>query len=184
MKKVKEKAQAKTARQNGKKTPIPPSQLNVAALNDEQALLTSAVELLFFAYRDFIADPDTILKPQNLGRAHHRALHFIGRMPGISVTELLGVLGVTKQSLGRILHELIEDGHVVQSICTDDRRRRLLTLTRKGNRLLSALLTPQHERFTHALNMSDAKTFEAWKIFTSHLINPEYRDKILDRVKP
>lgn len=164
-------------------SPIPSSKIDMVALTKEDKEITQAIEILFFAYRDFIAEPDSILETQGFGRAHHRTLHFVGRNPNVSVTELLSILAVTKQSLGRVLRDLIEGGYVGQTICSTDRRKRLLTLTRKGNKLLSALLTPQHESFMSALRASDTKTFEAWKRFMVYLINPAHQAEIMDRIK-
>src|SRR3954453_17850048 len=97
--------------------------------------IRAAQDLLFFAYRDFTNAADVILEELGLGRAHHRALHFIGRNPGISVTDLLGILRITKQSLGRVLGELVERGYVAQSPGRADRRQRLLSVTDSGTML-------------------------------------------------
>src|SRR5580698_1386028 len=83
------------------------------------------IELLFFAYRDFVGDPDQVLERLSFGRAHHRVLHFVNRNPGMKVAELLDVLKITKQSLGRVLKQLIDEGYVVQREGADDRRRLL-----------------------------------------------------------
>src|SRR6201987_5697466 len=94
--------------------------------------LRMAHDFLFFAYRDFTNAADVALEELGLGRAHHRALHFIGRNPGITVTDLLGILRITKQSLARVLGELVDRGFVAQSPGRADRRQRLLTLTQPG----------------------------------------------------
>src|SRR5210317_1601094 len=94
--------------------------------------LRRGIELMFFAYRDFTGEPDSILEGQNMGRAHHRAIYFIGRTPGISVSELLTILNITKQSLSRVLSALMENNFVLQETGTTDRRQRLLYLTDKG----------------------------------------------------
>mgnify|MGYP005669479453 FL=1 len=78
--------------------------------------LVEAVELMFFAYRDFVSDPDTILESHGFGRAHHRVLHFVGRRPGMSVSELLHILSITKQSLSRVLKDLIEEKYIILSL--------------------------------------------------------------------
>ncbi len=109
------------------------------------------MELLFFAYRDFIAEPDTMLAELGFGRAHHRVLHFIGRHPGLRVSELLAILRITKQSLGRVLRELVERGYVLQEEGATDRRQRLLRLTPAGRRLLERLEAPQIARVRAAL---------------------------------
>ena len=116
---------------------------------DEQAL--QLMELLFFAYRDFVAEPDAMLADLGFGRAHHRILHFVGRHPGLRVSELLSILRITKQSLNRVLRELLERGYVRQREGDTDRRQRLLHLTAKGQRLLEELEAPQIARVRAAL---------------------------------
>jgi DNA-binding MarR family transcriptional regulator len=120
------------------------------ASRDEEALY-ELIELLFFAYRDFISDPDLILSGQDFGRAHHRVLHFINRKPGIRVAELLDILKITKQSLGRVLKQLIERDYVRQRAGHNDRRQRLLYVTERGRALAGALAAPQMARFRTAL---------------------------------
>ena len=93
-----------------------------------------AIELMFFAYRDFIADPDVILEAHDFGRAHHRVLHFVAGNPGISIADLLDILRVTKQSLARVLRDLIDGDYVEQRIGANDRRKRLLHLNLWPNR--------------------------------------------------
>src|SRR5947208_13781740 len=92
------------------------------------------IELLFFAYRDFIGDPDEVLLKLGFGRAHHRVLHFVNRNPGMKVAELLEILNITKQSLGRVLKQLVDEGYVLQKEGAQDRRQRLLYVTPKGER--------------------------------------------------
>ena len=94
--------------------------------------IRAGIELLFFAYRDFTADPDDILKTYGFGRAHHRVIHFVGRTPGMTVAELLKILRITKQSLSRVLKQLVEEDFIDQQTGTQDRRQRLLYLTDKG----------------------------------------------------
>lgn len=142
--------------------------MNKAAMANEQAGqrqgkidqevvgVTELIELLFFAYRDFISDPDEILSKYGFGRAHHRVVHFVGRHPGIRVAELLDILRITKQSLGRVLKELIETGYVYQQEGETDRRRRLLYLTRAGCDLHEELMRPQIERVKQALMATGA----------------------------
>lgn len=117
-------------------------------LTDEQ--LRKGIEAMFFAYRGFTADPDRILADMAYGRAHHRAVHFINRSPGTTVNNLLAILGVTKQSLNRVLRQLIKDGLVEQSVGKVDRRQRLLHLTEEGRALEAALSQPQRERLRAA----------------------------------
>ncbi|GJE00365.1 MarR family winged helix-turn-helix transcriptional regulator [Methylobacterium isbiliense] len=109
------------------------------------------IELLFFAYRDFVSDPDRILEEYGFGRAHHRVLHFVERNPGLTIAELLDILRITKQSLNRVLKELIETGYIEQRAGTSDRRHRLLTCTPRGRRLAEQLAEVQGERVRRAL---------------------------------
>ena len=109
--------------------------------------LNDGIELLFFAMRDFGCAADDQLQSSGLGRAHHRALHFIARHPGMSVSDLLSILGITKQSLSRVIKQLVGDGLIVLSTGTRDRRQRLLKLTAKGQALESELATSQRNRF-------------------------------------
>jgi DNA-binding MarR family transcriptional regulator len=119
---------------------LPTTQPDVSVPSDEIRL---AQDLLFFAYRDFTNAADVILEELGLGRAHHRAMHFIGRHPGITVSELLSILRITKQSLARVLSELVDRGYVVQSPGVDDRRQRLLHLTSMGETLERRLFERQ-----------------------------------------
>lgn len=112
--------------------------------------LRAAQDLLFFAYRDFTNAADVILAELGLGRAHHRAMHFIGRNPGLTVSDLLGVLRITKQSLARVLSELMERSYVAQSPGRSDRRQRLLTLTEAGAELERRLFESQKTRLAPA----------------------------------
>src|SRR6266496_3150969 len=108
------------------------------------------IELLFFAYRDFISDPDDVLAKFGFGRAHHRVLHFVNRNPGMKVAELLDTLKITKQSLGRVLKQLIDQGYVVQKEGANDRRQRLLYVTAKGESLAMKLAGLQTGRIGQA----------------------------------
>jgi len=121
---------------------------NLLFLTDEQ--LRKGIEAMFFAYRGFTADPDRILSEMAYGRAHHRALHFINRSPGLTVNALLTVLGVTKQSLNRVLRTLIEDGLVESRIGRKDRRERQLYLTSSGAELERQLSEAQRARMRAA----------------------------------
>src|SRR6056297_2641687 len=121
---------------------------NLLFLTDEQ--LRQGIEAMFFAYRGFTADPDRILSDLGYGRAHHRAVHFINRAPGTTVNNLLAILGVTKQSLNRVLRTLIEDGLVESRVGTADKRERHLFLTSKGADLESRLSDAQRARMRAA----------------------------------
>src|ERR1700693_45212 len=110
------------------------------------------IELLFFAYRDFVSDPDDVLRNFGFGRAHHRVLHFVNRHPGMRVADLLDVLKITKQSLGRVLRELVKAGYVIQHAGAADRRQRLLYVTPKGEALARDLALLATRRFARALH--------------------------------
>ncbi|MTH63023.1 MarR family winged helix-turn-helix transcriptional regulator [Paracoccus shanxieyensis] len=127
---------------------VPSSGENLLFLTDDQ--LRRGIEAMFFAYRAFTADPDLILAELDYGRAHHRAIHFINRDPGLTVTALLDVLGVTKQSLNRVLRTLIEDGLVENRVGRRDRRERQLFLTDTGNALERRLSEAQRARMRAA----------------------------------
>jgi DNA-binding MarR family transcriptional regulator len=122
---------------------------------DEQPVnrdrLVAVVELLFFAYRDFTGDPDAILAQYGFGRAHHRVLHFVHRNPGLRVAQLLEILKITKQSLARVLRQLVGDGFISQRAGAEDRRERLLYVTVKGARLAERLTALQVKRVEAAL---------------------------------
>jgi DNA-binding MarR family transcriptional regulator len=113
--------------------------------------LISCVELFYFAYRDFTRDPDTMLEQYGFGRAHHRVLHFIHRNPGLKVAELLDILKITKQSLARVLKQLLDEGFVIQRAGSEDRRERRLYLSAKGVRLTDKLTQIQVKRVEGAL---------------------------------
>ena len=145
-----------------------------APLPEEDAV--ALVELLFFAYRDFVADPDSILDGLGFGRAHHRVLHFVGRDPGMTVAQLLDILRITKQSLSRVLKDLIEKGYVYQKAGEEDRRQRLLYLTEKGEALWRELAAPQMRRFRRALTGLEESGPEHYRALLLQLINPENRE--------
>ena len=126
----------------------PPTGESLLYLTDEQ--LRQGIEAMFFAYRGFTADPDRILAGMDYGRAHHRAIHFINRAPGTTVNNLLNILGVTKQSLNRVLRRLIEDGLVESRVGTQDKRERHLYLTEEGQQLESRLSDAQRARMRAA----------------------------------
>ncbi|MFQ6546804.1 MarR family winged helix-turn-helix transcriptional regulator [Aestuariibius sp. 2305UL40-4] len=125
-----------------------PNSPNLLFLTDEQ--LRQGIEAMFFAYRGFTADPDRILAEKSYGRAHHRALHFIHRSPGTTVNNLLGILGVTKQSLNRVLRTLVADGLVDSRIGRRDKRERHLYLTEAGQLLEQELSDAQRNRMRSA----------------------------------
>lgn len=133
------------------------------------------IELLFFAYRDFTSDPDAILAELEFGRAHHRVVHFVNRMPGLTVAELLDVLKITKQSLARVLKQLIDTGHIVQVQGPRDRRQRELYPTEKGRALALALAQPQSRRIRAALASGVPGGRVSVERFLKGMVNPELR---------
>jgi DNA-binding MarR family transcriptional regulator len=130
-------------------------------LREEEIRL--AQDLLFLAYRDFTGAADGVLAEAGLGRAHHRAMHYIGRNPGISVSDLLGILRVTKQSLGRVLSTLVDQGYVAQAQGREDRRQRLLTLTPQGQSLERRLFQRQKERLVAAYREAGGPAVEGFR---------------------
>jgi DNA-binding MarR family transcriptional regulator len=137
------------------------------------------IELLFFAYRDFVDDPDDVLAHYGFGRAHHRVLHFVYRHPGMKVADLLDILKITKQSLGRVLKQLVDQGFVTQKEGASDRRQRLLFVTAKGEALALKLAGLQTVRIMRALADLGAGSQEAAGRFLLAMINPESRDGVL-----
>jgi DNA-binding MarR family transcriptional regulator len=137
------------------------------------------IELLFFAYRDFVSDPDEVLAKFGFGRAHHRVLHFINRNPGMKVAELLDILKITKQSLGRVLKQLIDEGYVVQKAGANDRRQRLLFATPKGEGLALRLAGLQTDRIARALSELGPQAHEAASRFLLSMIDVDNRDGVL-----
>ena len=137
------------------------------------------IELLFFAYRDFVGDPDEVLLKLGFGRAHHRVLHFVNRNPGMKVADLLDILRITKQSLGRVLKQLVDEGYVVQKEGPDDRRHRLLFVTPKGEQLAMKLAGLQTERIARALSDLGPGAHEAARAFLAAMIDTESRDAVL-----
>ena len=121
------------------------------------------IELLFFAYRDFTAEPDAILAEYGFGRAHHRVVHFVGRHPQMTVGELLGILRITKQSLNRVLGQLVRQGFIMQHRGSDDRRQRLLELTDSGRELERRLSAPQRDRVSAAYRSAGDSAVEGFR---------------------
>jgi DNA-binding MarR family transcriptional regulator len=148
---------------------------NLLFLTDEQ--LRQGIEAMFFAYRGFTADPDRILATMAYGRAHHRALHFIARRPGTTVNNLLGILGVTKQSLNRVLRTLIEDGLVESQQGKTDRRERHLTLTDKGRGLEQTLSDAQRARMRAAYRKAGPEAVAGFRQVLEAMMDPDMRRK-------
>src|SRR5947199_4579485 len=136
----------------------------------------SVIELLFFAYRDFISEPDDVLARLGFGRAHHRVLHFVNRNPGMKVAELLDILRITKQSLGRVLKQLVDQGYVLQKEGANDRRQRLLYVTGKGETLAMRLAGLQTGRIDQALSELGPNAHDGACRFLTAMINADHRD--------
>ncbi len=146
---------------------------NLLFLTDEQ--LRQGIEAMFFAYRGFTADPDKILVDMAYGRAHHRAIHFINRAPGTTVNNLLTILGVTKQSLNRVLRTLIEDGLVESRVGTADKRERHLYLTEKGVALETALSDAQRARMRSAYKEAGPEAVQGFKKVLEAMMDADMR---------
>lgn len=157
----------------------PARQSGGAEVGHAEALLAQTIELMFFAYRDFTSDPDAILAERGFGRAHHRVLHFVSRYPGLRVADLLEILKITKQSLARVLKQLIEEGFIEQRSGPVDRRERLLYTTEAGSRLARKLMEPQLERVADALRAAASKGGEAVEAFLFAMIDPAERGRVL-----
>jgi DNA-binding MarR family transcriptional regulator len=125
--------------------------------------LRQGIELLYYAYRDFTAEPDVMLARYGFGRAHHRVIYFVGRHPRMSVTELLAILRITKQSLSRVLSQLVQQGFIVQQPGSRDRRQRLLELTAKGIELERQLSENQRQRIAKAYREAGAQAVEGFR---------------------
>jgi DNA-binding MarR family transcriptional regulator len=153
---------------------------NPLFLREEE--LRQGIELLFYAYRDFTADPDGILARYGFGRAHHRVLHFVGRNPEITVAELLGILRITKQSLSRVLGTLIEQGFVVQKQGDRDRRQRHLQLTPQGVELERQLSEPQQARVARAYREAGAEAVAGYRQVLQGLIDAEGLERVMQSI--
>ena len=140
-------------------------------LTDEQ--LRQGIEAMFFAYRGFTADPDRILEQFSYGRAHHRALHFINGAPGTTVNNLLNILGVTKQSLNRVLRSLIEDGLVESHVGKKDRRKRHLFLTTEGSKLEQKLSNAQRLRMRSAFRTAGPEAVAGFRTVLEAMMDPK-----------
>ncbi|MPZ38235.1 MAG: MarR family transcriptional regulator [Rhizobiales bacterium] len=148
-----------------------------AARQDEP--IWDIIELLFFAYRDFVTEADDVLAKFGFGRAHHRVLHFVNRNPGMKVAELLDILKITKQSLGRVLKQLVDQGYVIQKEGANDRRQRLLYVTAKGESLAMKLAGLQTARVAHALSELGPNAHEAARRFLVAIVDADNREGVL-----
>lgn len=153
--------------------PVRQAGVDLLFLREEQ--MRQAQDLLFFAYRDFTAAADAILDELGLGRAHHRAIHFIGRQPGITVGDLLTILRITKQSLARVLTTLVEGRLVAQSPGRSDRRQRLLSLTEEGRALERRLFEQQRERLAAAYREAGGAAVDGFRRVMRGIMDTEAR---------
>jgi DNA-binding MarR family transcriptional regulator len=149
-------------------------------LREEEIRL--AMELLYYGYRDFTAGPDAILEELGMGRAHHRVLYFVGQHRGITVSELLAILAITKQSLGRVLKPLIEGGYVTQTQGRSDRRQRLLALTPEGEALERRLFERQRETLARAFREAGGAAVEGFRKVMLGIMGPEARARLAARM--
>jgi DNA-binding MarR family transcriptional regulator len=155
-------------------SPVPDKTVATVAAMPDIAL----IELVFFGYRDFVGEPDRVLARYGFGRAHHRVLHFVNRRPGLTIAALLDILGITKQSLARVLKDLIDGGFVEQRAGADDRRQRLLHLTPNGTALATELAERQGRRIAEALEEAGPESRETIARFLMGLIERGERDHI------
>ena len=155
---------------------------NPLFLREEE--LRQAMELLFFAYRDFTAEPDQMLAQYGFGRAHHRVIYFVGRYPEITVSELLAILGITKQSLSRVLGQLVREEFIRQRPGPRDRRQRLLALTDKGKALEQELVANQRSRIARAYRAAGAEAVEGFRRVLLNIMEEGDRARFPDREPP
>ena len=163
-----------------KDTAEPPSEQEKASagLEEPPRALVELIELLFFAYRDFTKDPDAILDEIGFGRAHHRVLHFVNHYPGLRVADLLDILKITKQSLARVLKQLVDEGMIEQRPGPLDRRERRLFSTKQGQQLAKRLMEPQLHRIVKALKLSGMESEELGRKLLYNMINTHEHEAI------
>ena len=148
---------------------------NLLFLREED--LRQGIELLFYAYRDFTAEADAVLAVLGFGRAHHRVIYFVGRKPGMTVSELLDILKITKQSLSRVLGQLVREGYIVQRPGTADRRQRLLELAPKGTELERRLTEDQRALVARAYRAAGAEAVDGFRRVLLGLVNEADRGR-------
>jgi len=151
------------------------SRVNPLFLRDEE--LRQGIEFLYFAYREFTIEADGILAEQGLGRAHHRVIYFVGRNPGTSVSDLLSTLRITKQSLSRVLSQLLKDDYIIQKPGLRDRRQRLLELSPKGVELERQLTENQRKLLARAYREAGAEAVEGFRKVMLNIMNEEDRKR-------
>ncbi len=155
-----------------------PAKLHANPLFLREEELRQGIEMLFYAYRDFISEPDSILAQRGLGRAHHRVIYFVGRNKDMTVSDLLAILKITKQSLSRVLRQLVDEGYVEQRPGPKDRRQRLLALTEKGRELEQQLTENQRARIGRAYREAGAEAVEGFrKVMLGIMSSPADRDR-------
>lgn len=157
---------------------LPPTNLY---LREEE--LRRGIELLYFAYRDFTRDPDEILAQSQFGRAHHRVLYFVGRNPGTTVSGLLDLLRITKQSLSRVLGQLVDDGFIHQKTGTEDRRQRLLYLTEKGQTFEKELFSTQRSRVANAYKTAGPDAVAGFWEVLLNIVDEHDRSTVLQQIE-
>jgi DNA-binding MarR family transcriptional regulator len=158
------------------------SAANPLFLREEE--LRQGIELLYYAYRDFTAEPDEMLARYGFGRAHHRVIYFVGRYPEMTVTELLGILRITKQSLSRVLGQLVRQGFIRQRSGERDRRQRLLQLTEKGMELERQLSENQRQRIASAYRQAGAQAVDGFRKVMLGIISGDKDRAKFDRGPP
>tara|TARA_Y100001936_G_C16053339_1_gene659288 strand:+ start:1435 stop:1929 length:495 start_codon:yes stop_codon:yes gene_type:complete len=144
--------------------------------------LRQSIELLFLAYRDFTAEPDEILSRYGFGRAHHRVIYFVGRNPGMTVSKLLDILQITKQSLARVLRQLVEEGFIEKRLDHKDGRRRLLYLLKKGSEIEILLTRLQAKRIRAAFELAGENVESAFKNVLRGIINEKDRGRVINNL--
>ena len=165
-----------------------PSKINVNKADINSPVLDNAdlpldvMGLFFFAYRDFVGDADSLLEKQGFGRAHHRVLYFVNLKPGMPVADLLGILKITKQSLARVLRQLIDNGYIEQKMGDSDRRQRLLYATQKGRQFFETLSATQTSRIDAAIAALPPEGKRTVLKFFVGMVEPLDRP-LLDRLK-
>lgn len=145
--------------------------------------LRRGIELLYFAYRDFTRDPDAILAESSFGRAHHRVLYFVGRNPGTTVSGLLKLLRITKQSLSRVLGQLVDEGYILQKTGAEDRRQRLLFLTDKGQEFEKRLFDTQRNRVADAYKTAGPDAVAGFWEVLLNIVDEQERSAVLSQIE-
>lgn len=158
--------------------PLERSEARSEEIERPEQPLFEIIELFFFAYRDFVSDPDRVLDQYAFGRAHHRVLHFVNRQPGLTIAELLDILKITKQSLNRVLKELIDQGYIEQRPGVADRRQRLLFATQPGRALALEMARMQSRRIEEALKGFDPADHAVVARFLMAMIDGPEREKV------